>query len=162
MDKKSPTQWHPAFYSGIQIELKEYEHILSFENEHALTKKPLLIDVLIIKKRTEEPINKNLGRIFLKHNIVEYKSPTDYVSIDDYYKVIGYACLYKQDVRTANEIKQNEITITLVSRRYPRTLISHLKTERNLIVEKQDSGIYYVKGCLFPAQIIVTKELSMG
>ena len=40
-----------------------------------------------IKKNVDEPIEKNIGRIFRKHNIVEYKSPTDYLSVDDFYKV---------------------------------------------------------------------------
>lgn len=41
------------------------------------------IDVVIIKKCNEDAIHKNIGRIFRKYNIVEYKSPTDYLSIDD-------------------------------------------------------------------------------
>ena len=84
-------QWHPAFYADIQIELEEEAGLLVFENEHQLGTKPKEIDVLIVKKEAEVPIRKNIGRIFRKHNIVEYKSPTDYLSIDDFYKVYGYA-----------------------------------------------------------------------
>lgn len=29
-----PLQWHPAFYAGLQIELKDEADNLSFENEH--------------------------------------------------------------------------------------------------------------------------------
>lgn len=64
-------QWHPAFYAGIQIELEEEAANLIFENEHQLSKKPLEIDVLIIKKDRNVPIRKNIGRIFRKYNIVE-------------------------------------------------------------------------------------------
>ena len=54
-------QWHSAFFAGIQIELEEDSSKLIFENEHQLTTKPLGIDVLIIKKRSDEVINKNIG-----------------------------------------------------------------------------------------------------
>lgn len=75
-------QWHPAFYADIQIELEEEAGLLVFENEHQLGTKPKEIDVLIVKKEAEVPIRKNIGRIFRKYNIVEYKSPTDYLSIE--------------------------------------------------------------------------------
>ena len=70
-------QWHPAFYADIQIELEAEADLLIFENEHQLGTKPKEIDVLIVKKEQEVPVRKNIGRIFRKYNIVEYKSPTD-------------------------------------------------------------------------------------
>lgn len=76
MDKKTKEtalQWHPAFYAGIQIEFEEEADKLLFENEHQLGTKPKEIDVLIIKKNAQDKINKNIGRIFRGHNIVEYK-----------------------------------------------------------------------------------------
>ena len=83
-------QWHPAFYAGIQIELEAEADLLLFENEHQLGTKPKEIDVLIVKKERDVSIRKNIGRIFRTHNIVEYKSPKDYLSVDDFYKVYGY------------------------------------------------------------------------
>ena len=62
--KQEKLPWHPAFYAGIQIEFEEEAHKLTFENEHQLGTDPMRIDVLIIKKRTEENIQKNIGRIF--------------------------------------------------------------------------------------------------
>ena len=72
-------QWHPAFFAEIQIELQEDAEHLIFENEHQLGTKPKEIDVLIIKKDKGRVIRKNIGRIFRQHNIVEYKSPLDYL-----------------------------------------------------------------------------------
>ena len=83
--------WHPAFYAGIQIEFEKEAEKLTFENEHQLGTDPMRIDVLIIKKRLGEQIQKNIGRIFREYNIVEYKSPEQYLSIDAFYKVLGYA-----------------------------------------------------------------------
>ncbi|MCI5530018.1 MAG: 3-isopropylmalate dehydrogenase [Blautia sp.] len=158
--EKEALQWHPAFFAGIQIELKDDKENLSFENEHQLSTKPMEIDVLVIKKEKDVPVRKNIGRIFRKHNIIEYKSPKDYLSIDDFYKVYGYACFYKADTGAADEIRSDELTITLVSSRYPFKLIQHLKEKRGYAIENSEDGIYYVKGDHFPIQIIVTSKLS--
>ena len=66
---KKKLQWHAAFFAEIQIELAEDADKLVFENEHQLSTKPMSIDVLIIKKVKDEPIRKNIGRIFQGHNI---------------------------------------------------------------------------------------------
>lgn len=153
-------QWHPAFYAEIQIEFEQEADKLLFENEHQLGTKPKEIDVLIIKKNSEERIQKNIGRIFRKHNIVEYKSPDDYLSLDDFYKVYGYACFYKSDVQRVNTIKADDITITFVCHKYPRKMITHLTEERHYSVSEADKGIYYINGDIFPMQIIVTPQLS--
>ena len=94
--KKSVIYWHPAFFANIQIELKDEADKLTFENEHHLSKKPMQIDVLIIKKEKAGQIRKNIGKIFKKHNVIEYKSPGRSLGIDDFYKVYGYACFYSK------------------------------------------------------------------
>lgn len=118
------------------------------------------IDVLIIKKNNNEPLEKNIGRIFRKHNIVEYKSPIDYLSVDDFYKVYGYTCFYKADVTKVDSIKVNEITLSFVCKGYPRKLIQHLTEVRGFSIEQFEAGIYYIKGDIFPIQLIVTSRLS--
>lgn len=155
----SATQWHPAFFSSLQIEFEKEADKLIFENEHLLSTKPMAIDVLIIKKISDEPIKKNIGRIFRKHNIIEYKSPDDYLSIDDFYKVYGYACFYKYDTAFIDEIKITDISITFVSEGYPRKLIRHLENTKKYKISKYENGIYYVKGDIIPIQIIVKKRL---
>ena len=153
-------QWHPAFFAEMQIELAEEVDLLTFESEHSLGTKPKQIDVLIIKNLNDIMIQKNIGRIFRKHNIIEYKSPTDYLSIDDFYLVYAYACLYKSDTNHVDEISAEEITITFVCSHYPRELINHLKRVRGYDVIFVEKGIYYVKGDFFPIQIVLTKELT--
>ena len=76
--------WHPAFFEAIQMELEEYRHELQFIPEYPLNTDPLRIDVVIIKKSQDVPIEKNIASIFQKENIVEYKSPNDYVSVNDF------------------------------------------------------------------------------
>lgn len=59
--EKKLLQWHPAFYAGLQIEFAEEAEKLIFENEHQLSKKPLEIDVLVIKKKPRNRFEKILG-----------------------------------------------------------------------------------------------------
>ena len=153
-------QWHPAFYAGLQIEFDEEAQKLEFENEHHLSKKPMQIDVLVIKKRVDDKINKNIGRIFRKHNIIEYKSPDDYVSIDDFFKVYAYALFYKSESKNIDDIKISEITITYVSMGYPEKLVEYIEKILRLSIEKKGEGIYYVTKDRIPIQIIVSSELS--
>jgi len=153
-------QWHAAFYADIRIELEDEAQYLEFENEHMLSSKPMQLDVLIIKKEKERQIQKNIGRIFRTYNIVEYKSPEDYLSVDDFFKVYGYTCFYKSDTGKVDEIKAEEITITFVCNRYPEKLISYLEKDKHRFIRKVESGIYYVSDALFQIQIIVQKQLS--
>jgi hypothetical protein len=108
--------WHPAFFEAIQMELDEYSQDLQFIAEYPLNTAPLRIDVVIIKKSRDVPIEKNIASIFRKDNIIEYKNPQDYVSVDDFYKVYGYACLYQ----SLNKADMKELTISFVESRYPR------------------------------------------
>ncbi len=150
-------QWHPGFYAGVEIALQGYH--LDFEKEYQLTRGPLSIDLLIIKKLTEEKIDNEIGRIFRRHNIVEYKSPDDELSIDVFFKTQAYACLYKASGECVNSIPASEITVSLFRDRYPRELLEQLKAS-GFAVTEQYPGVYYLEGkSYFPTQLVVTGEL---
>ena len=88
-------QWHPGFYAATEIEMRQNRKDLEFHREYNLSKKPLQIDLLIIEKLNDVQIQNEIGRLFRKYNIVEYKSPEDSLNIDDFFKTVGYAYLYK-------------------------------------------------------------------
>lgn len=139
MEQKK-NQWHPGFAAAIRMELKENREGLTFEEEHPLSKKPLQIDMLIIKNEKNVKIKNKIGRIFRRYNIVEYKSPDDSMSVDTFYKVVGYACLYKVSSEYENAYDAEEITITLVRQRYPITLMRYLVT---FIAKRYQQGNLY-------------------
>jgi hypothetical protein len=141
--------WHTAFFEAIQMELDEYSQDLEFISEFPLNSQPLRIDVVIIKKSRDIAIEKNIASIFRKENIVEYKNPLDYVSIGDFYKVYGYACLYS----SLNKVDIKDLTISFVESRYPREV-------RGYRVEERWPGIYIVIGDILPIQIIDNRKLS--
>ena len=154
--KQDKIYWHDAFFAALQLELHDYEDVLTFEDEHQLSKEALIMDVLIIKKTADVKIDKNIGRIFKNHNIFEYKSETDNLSIWDYNKVTGYAMIYS----AFEEIPIEDITISFVVTPKPMKLFDHLVKDRGFEVEEVSSGIYYVKGDTFNAQIIESKKLT--
>ena len=92
MDKKR-LQWHPGFFAVLQIELEEERRFLRFYAEYNLTRKPLQIDVLVVRKETGRVIQKNIGRIFRQYNVVEYKGIKDYISINDFYKICVFTAV---------------------------------------------------------------------
>jgi hypothetical protein len=149
-------KWHPAFLQAFQRELIDYKNSLQFHYEYQLTAEPLRVDLLIIKKPRDLAIDKNIARIFLSENIVEFKSPEDYLSVKDFLKVYAYACLY---AAITPEAALSDVTLTFVEQRHPRELISYLTGERNYGVEETSPGIYTVSGDYLPIQIIETKRL---
>jgi hypothetical protein len=148
--------WHPAFFEAIQLELELYKDSLRFVAEYQLTTEPLRIDVLIIKKAADVVIEKNIAAIFRRENIVEYKSPGDYISVEDFYKIYGYACLYAN----LNKVAITDLSITFSGSRYPRGLMAHLRKERNYDIEERWPGIYIVRGDILPIQIIENGKLA--
>lgn len=98
--------------------------------------------------------------IFKGYNIIEYKSPDDGLTIDDFFKTIAYACLYKGLGRTVNQIPESEITVSLFRDVYPQELFAALKASGRRI-RMQYPGIYYISGrLLFDTQVVVTSQLE--
>jgi hypothetical protein len=86
--------WHGAFYDAIRLELEDYLDLLTFEFEHQLNTDPLIIDALILKKKKQTAIDKNIAAIFKTTNILEFKSPEDRLSISGFHKAVAYTHLY--------------------------------------------------------------------
>jgi hypothetical protein len=164
MSEIEKTQWHPAFYEGLQIDLYKHKDRLVFEAEHKLTTEPLSIDILIIKKPPDVNIDSDIARIFRAINIVEFKSPDDSFSVRDFYKIRAYANLYlataSSDSKIDATINQTDITLTIAAVRYPKGLIEHLINQLGYSISPVTDGVYYVSGDLFPIQILELKKLS--
>ncbi|GHU48198.1 hypothetical protein FACS1894200_04800 [Spirochaetia bacterium] len=156
-DTEDRIDWHAAFYDAIRLELEEYLDVLNFEFEHPINTMPLLIDALIIKKNKNTDIKKNIAKVFKSVNIVEYKSPEDSLSVQDFHKAIAYVHLY---CATVTDADINDITLNIVLNRRPRAVLAHIKKVCNYKVTNTGKGIYEVKSHLFPIQIIETKLLS--
>ena len=145
--KSQKLQWHPAFCSALRLELLEDAENLEFTDEFQLTEKPLQIDCTVVKVKRDCKIKNEIGKIFRKHNIFEYKSPMDELNIDTFYKAVAYACLYKVLPNHVDEIPAEEITITLIRDRKPVKLMQEL--------EKRYEGKLRI-------QTVVSRETAAG
>ena len=104
------------------------------------------LNKLIIKVKESERIQKNIGRIFRKYNIIEYKEPGETLTINDFYKGYGDGCFYLSNIDLESDIQPKELTITFISNSYPDKMM--------------EPGIYYVTGDVIIFQIIVINELD--
>ena len=121
--------------------LADYERDLKIIREYDLFKDPPIIDVVIIKLLDDCVIKNTVGKFFNRHNIIEFKSPKDTLSVQSFKKVIGYSFFYMSQ----NNIEVEDTAISLVSVRYPRKLIAYLEKRNNFnIVPSEDAGIYYI------------------
>ena len=151
-------QWHDGFHASLQIELQGEATHLEFYPEHELYKKALRVDTLVIKN-SYLPVQKKIGKIFRKHNLIEYKSPDDTLNINDFYKVYGYACLYQSKTKKIHEISMTDVSITFVCSHYPRKMLKILQKERGIEVEHTDKGICKLKNDSIAMQIIIINRL---
>ena len=152
---ESYIDWHSAFYDAIQMELAQDRDKLRFEREHPLNVEPLRPDVIIIKKTPGTALHQKFAEIFRWHNLIEFKSPEDSLSVSDYIKTFSYPCIYQHEAN----ISYKDITLTLVREMYPRGLLKYLKTDLNRVVNERSPGIFTVDGEMFPVQVIVGKRL---
>ncbi|MBD5507067.1 MAG: hypothetical protein HDR05_03170 [Lachnospiraceae bacterium] len=157
--KNPKIQWHPAFCSAVRLELRENRGDLQYANEYNLNRKPIQIDLLVVTKSDDILIDNEIGKIFRRYNIMEYKSPEDEMNIDTYFKTLAYACLYKAGGVTVDAIRCEEVTISLVRAAKPIKLLKWFETNGYNITNPY-LGIYYIKKeGFFDTQIIVSKEL---
>lgn len=152
--------WHSGFYGAIGLEFIENDDDITLIDEHRLNHQPIRIDLLVVKKNREIQIANELGTAFRGHNIMEYKSEDDTLSIDTVFKANAYASLYKAYGKHVDDIKANDITVTLCRIAYPRDTFKSLKNH-GYTIEQIHQGIYMITGnFLFPTQIVVMKQLD--
>ena len=157
-DEGKTIQWHQGFRGGIQATLWEYRDCLRFDEEVVLNNGTLQMDMLVLKKDADAVIDNDIGRMFRVHNIIEYKSPEDAMTLDDYCKTLAYTLLYKSN--GGAEIPADQLTATLFRHSYPQKLFRDLEN-LGARVEEAYPGVYYVSGLVFfPTQVIVGRQLE--
>ncbi|MDR2053131.1 MAG: hypothetical protein LBP80_06935 [Treponema sp.] len=138
------------------MELLPYADVLDFDIEHPLTREPLRIDIIIIKKKKNVVIDRNIAAIFRGRNIVEYKSPGDSLTIADFHQVMAYAHLYCVPPEKGN---MADLTVTFVTTREPMELKGYLRTVYGYTLTEERPGITLITGAVLPMQIIERRKL---
>ena len=65
--------------------------------------------------------------------MIGYKSQEDNLTIDDFYKTVGYACLYKGYGQYVDQIPIAELTVSIFRESYPRKLLLTLEQQGHKI-----------------------------
>ena len=65
--------------------------------------------------------------------MIEYKSQEDNLTIDDFYKTVAYACLYKGYGQYVDQIPIAELTVSIFRESYPRKLLLTLEQQGHKI-----------------------------
>ena len=155
-------EYHYGFYAATHAEYHAFREVLDFLQEQELGIKPVKLDMLIIRQDEPNPLKDPIGKFFRKYNILEYKSPEDGLTIDDFYKVQAYACLYKSMGKTVDSIPGDALTVSIFRHTFPRKMFEALE-RTGLEVTEDHPGVFHIEGPLtVPAQVIVTSMLPAG
>ena len=160
--KENRISWHQGFYGGIELELRQWKSVLTFRREVELNKEPIIADMLIIKKPPDVRIDNPIARCFKGHNLLEYKSPKDTLSVDGFFKGLAYVYLYKSQGKNENEIPITEMTYSAFCFHQPQKLFGVLQGA-GFQVDQTGDGIYTVIGHTgLVIQVIVIEKLAQG
>lgn len=158
-EKSNALQWHPAFCAALELEFQNDSDALEFQKEYPLSRKPMLVDLIVIKKN-EHIMHNNIGALFQKYNLFEYKSEDAALNVDTYFKTLSYAFLFKSAGDTVDQIDIRSITISFVRARKPLKLFQWFAQNGYEIFPKYPGIYYIIKEGFPPTQCIVLSELS--
>jgi hypothetical protein len=142
-DRKELTPFHNAAFDVFCHRLRKYQENgdVTLTDECQLSRGPLKIDVVIIKKNSDAVLELSWAKFFRWHNIIEYKSPVDDLpTVAVFDKLIGYARIYASQ----NDVKITDVTATLVCAKEPIALFEALETEYGYEILRKGGGIYYI------------------
>jgi len=141
--RRERTPYHGAAFSVFSSRLYEYQQngIVALHDEHRLSKEPLRIDIVVIKKNSDVELEPVWAKIFRAHNLVEYKSPADKApTFEVFSKLMGYAWIYAAQ----EKVKISDMTATLVCAETPQKLFKILKEDFDYEILEKEDGIYYI------------------
>ncbi|MBQ7263907.1 MAG: hypothetical protein IJR14_09350 [Synergistaceae bacterium] len=161
-ERQSRLDYHHGFYASVRFLWETPQ--LTFLQEHELGEGPPRLDMLIVGPGGEAGLKDPVGSFFRGHDIIEYKSPEDALTIDDLYKAQAYACLYKSMAEGVDAVPIGEMTVSLFRHVRPRKMLAALE-RAGVTIEKADEGIWRmgISGPIcVPTQVVVTSQLPSG
>ena len=109
----------------------------------------------MLKKEPGRHLADDIGCFFLEHNVFEFKGYGDGISINDVFKIEGYALFYMTIDKKVNEVPLETVTISVLQYRFPREALKELEA-KGCVVKERSEGIFEISGgpIIFPFQII--------
>ena len=143
VERKERTPYHGAAFGVFSCLFYNYQQNgnVAIFDEHRLSKEPLRIDIVVIKKNRDIELEPVWAKIFRGHNLLEYKSPVDKApTFEVFSKLMGYAWIYAAQ----ENVKISDMTVTLICARTPKKLLKTLKEEFDYEILEKGDGIYYI------------------
>lgn len=143
-EPKERTPYHGAAFGVFSCLFNKYQKNgnVALIDEHRLSKEPLRIDIVVIKKNRDIELEPVWTKIFREHNLVEYKSPADKApTFEVFCKLMGYAWIYAAQ----EKVKISDMTVTIICARTPQKLFKILKEDLDYEILEKNEGIYYIR-----------------
>ena len=125
--EKIRKQYHPALCNAMELELYYDKDLLEFSQSVVLNTLPREIDFLVIRRIRPGVVKSELGKIFRKCNIWEFKGYREELSVQVFHKIMSYAYEYVSVHRELDGI--NDVTLSFLREGRPRNLIKWLESE---------------------------------
>ena len=154
------SDWHAGFEALLRIEAHKYGERVRVKTEHLLGEEPPRADFVVLIAEEGLMTDKAIFRIFLKHNICEFKNPHDALNGRVIRKGCGYANLYIGTAEHEGDIPPDQVTLSIFRAAKPEKLFREM-AEKGQLTEDAVKGIYHVEGVMdLPFQIVITSELE--
>ena len=154
-----PSDWHSWIDIVLHMFLHGYKSV-KIHSELKLGVQPPRTDFVVVNEDQHVDLELEIFDIFREHNIIEFKSPGDELSIYTICKGIGYVGFYIYVMhRKGIDVDLNQVTLTFVRDTRPDKLLRELADH---IEEGPVKGIYYIKNweIKYPIQIIHSAALK--
>ena len=154
------SDWHAGFEALLHIEAHKYGDRVRIKTENPLGEEAPRADFVVLIDEEGLLADKTIFRIFLKHNICEYKNPHDALNERVVRKGCGYANLYIGTAEHEGDVPSDQVTLSIFRAKKPEKLFREMEKKGQLI-PTATKGIYHVEGIIdLPFQIVITSELE--
>ena len=140
VERSVRNEYHPALCNAIELELYYDRDCLEFQQSVTLNTLPREIDLLVIRKEKPSIIKNELGKIFRRCNIWEFKGYAAELNVAVYYKTMSYVYEYLSEHKELDGI--NDVTISFLREGRPVKLMKWLEKEG---YEKKESPGWIVR-----------------
>jgi hypothetical protein len=155
--KRPFTPWHEVFHYILEELLPE--DIFDITAEQIVGKLPLKIDFIVIKKikqaRAELPVFFDFLNDY-SYAVIEYKSPFDYLTFDDYLQTTAYSILYKQKKKLKDFSKIIRVCVYNITEQGFFDLLE----KSGLIADKTQDGVHYISNNPYNSFLINLEEID--
>ena len=154
------SDWHAGFESVLRLDTYDYGAGVQIKVEEILGEEPPRADFIVLVEDANIHLDKEIFKIFRRHNVIEYKAKQDDLNERTLRKVVGYANFYIGMAAHEGDVPSDDVTLS-VFREVKNPQLFKEMMDAGTLVADGTKGIYHVKGYTdLPYQIVITSELE--